>query len=119
MLFWTQIVLKDQHKAVLKLVRRNVEHAEEYDAQQQMPMEPHEDDHPEEIDENNEVVHIKLCSPCKRLYGLTLGMVEQEQSMVQPATFKDFRQKTLHFLETVYGLTTIVPSAENVISIHF
>ena len=28
--------------------------------------------------------------------------------------FKDFRQKTLHFLKTVYGLTTTLPSAENV-----
>ena len=74
-------MLKDQHKAVLKLIRWNVEHAEEHNAQLQMPMEPSEDPAPKEIHQNNEVIHIKLHSPYKRLYGLTLGMVEQEQSI--------------------------------------
>ncbi|KAF8322954.1 uncharacterized protein EI90DRAFT_3130601 [Cantharellus anzutake] len=112
-----QIVLKDQHKAVLKLIKRNIEHAEEYNAQQIMPREPSDDSHIP-THQDDEVIHIKLRSPHRHPYGLTLSMVEHEQTMAQHSIFKDFQHKTLNFLKTVYGLATLLPKTENITEYH-
>jgi hypothetical protein len=118
-----ELALKDQYLLVFKMLRRNIEHADAEAAEALKSAEEpssakDRSEPPFNLADNpnttDNIVHIKLRSPFKHYYGMTLQRMERQQLLAQNEGFKDFRSKTFQFVEKIYNVVITTLGAENV-----